>query len=37
VTAYIAAMTALRVGGGGAYHAERAHQVAWFARELGLT
>ncbi|HEY7455967.1 MAG TPA: hypothetical protein VH703_01725 [Solirubrobacterales bacterium] len=36
VSAYIAAMTALRAGGGDALSAERAWQAEWLARELEL-
>jgi hypothetical protein len=36
VAAYIAAMTALRVGGRPAYDAERVHQADWMARALDL-
>jgi hypothetical protein len=37
VSAYIAAMTALRAAGPEAFRAERAWQAEWFVRELDLT
>jgi hypothetical protein len=36
VVAYIAAMTAMTVGGPGGYEAERTHQADWLSAELGL-